>query len=431
MVDLTSKTLPLINKNRLNNLPLDDHLVMPHYEGFSLQNLPGTISQLLGGPGFASPALDPLIYDALGGPYAKVVLVLVDALGYYLFREFLDDDRGSVWARNFDQAVFSPLTSICPSTTASALTSLWTGLGAAEHGIVGYEMWSKTFGAVINNILHAPANSRFDVGGLSRFGFEPSTFMDRPLLGQHLAEHHVKTTSFMHSSIARSGLSQMHMRGVSIQTYMDEADLFVSLANYLNRKPKDREYIYVYYSDIDGLIHRYDAIDPRVKMQFDAFSNLFEEGFLQKLNRETAEDTLLILTADHGSIGTPPDDRYDLKYHPVLMSCLVMQPTSEGRLPVLHVKPGRLTEVQDYFERAWPEEFTLFDSSSVLESGLFGAGPFVEDIQDRLGDFVVIPRGGAYLWWASKTNVMAGRHGGLSATEMMIPFYALPLRNIY
>ncbi len=431
MPELTAKVLPIINQSRLSNLPLDEHLTMPNHDGFSLHNLPATISHLLGAPEFSGPALHPLILDKLNGPYRKVILVLVDALGYDLFEQVVKEDPNLVWARYFDQSVFSPLTSICPSTTASALTSLWTGVGAAAHGIVGYEMWSKTYGTVINNILHTPSNAKNDVGGLYRFGFEPKEFMNKPLLGEHLVANGVKPTSFMHASIARSGLSVIQMRGVSIQTYVDEADLSVSLARYLNRQPGEREYIYVYYSDIDSLIHRYDAVDSRVKLQFSAFSDLFDRGFIQRVNREVAEETLLILTADHGSIGTPPDNQYDLKYHPRLTSCLVMQPTCEGRLPVLTIKPGRVDEVYDYFEKAWPGDFTLVDSKQALESGLFGTGPFVDEIEDRLGDLVVIPRGSAYLWWADKHNVMAGRHGGLSAGEMIIPLFAFPLKNLF
>lgn len=431
MPNLTSKVLPIIQNKQLVNLPLDDRLVMPSYDGFSFLNLPATISTLLGAPEFAGPALDPFISEVLGGKYRKVILLLVDALGYHLFKEICTEEENSVWARYFDQAVFSPLTSICPSTTASALTSLWTGVGAGAHGVIGYEMWSKTYGTVINNILHSPANSSNAVGSLYQFGFEPEVFMDKPLLGQHLADHGIKTTSFMHSSIARSGLSLMQMRGVSIQTYADEADLSVSLANYVNKHPLEREYIYVYYSDIDALIHRYNANDPRVKLQFNAFTSLLEDGFFQRINKQAAEDTLLILTADHGSIGTPPDEKYDLRNHPNLVSCLVMQPTCEGRLPVLYIKPGRIDDVRGYFETTWPGEFELVDSKLALESGLFGEEPFVDDVEDRLGDLVIIPRRDAYLWWASKRNVMAGRHGGLSSGEMLIPFFALPLSTLF
>jgi hypothetical protein len=430
MPDLTSQVLPEIVNHRLPGLTLGDDLVMPHYEGLSLVNLPGTVTQLLGIPGFGQPPLVDTITDSLDGPYQKVVLLLVDALGFQFFKEKLNTDRDLVWSRYFDSAVFSPITSICPSTTASALTTLWTGVGAAAHGVIGYEMWAKEFGMVINNILHSPANAKNDVGGLSRAGFAPEVFMDKPLLGPHLREHGIKPTTFIHTSIAHSGLSLMQMRDVNLQTYVNEADLCVSLADYINNRQSKQSYIYIYYSDVDSLMHRYDVVDERVGLQFGAFSALFDEGFLKRLSPAIARETLLVLTADHGSIATPRYERYDLGNHPQLMSYLVMQPTCEHRLPILFIKPGKVGAVRDYFAKTWPNDFILVDPEAALENGLFGQGPFAAGVRDRLGDLIVVTKGDAYLWWSPKPNHMAGRHGGLSPGEMLAPFYALPLKHL-
>lgn len=430
MPDLSSHVLPEIVNHRLPGLNFGDDLVMPYYEGLSLVNIPATVARLLGIPGFGQPPLIETITDSLGGPYQKIVLLLADALGYHLFREMIKTDQDLVWARNFDSAVFSPITSICPSTTASALTTLWTGVGAAAHGVIGYEMWAKEFGMVINNILHSPANSKKDVGGLSRAGFDPAVFMHKPLLGPHLREHGITPTTFIHSSIAHSGLSVMQMREVNLQTYVNEADLCVSLGDYINRRQDKREFVYIYYSDVDTLMHRYDVVDERVGLQFGAFSSIFDEGFLKRISPEVAKETLLILTADHGSIATPRYEKYDLGNHPELVSCLVMQPTCEHRLPILFIKPGKVGVVRDYFAKNWPDDFILVDPEAALESGLFGKGPFVDGVRDRLGDLIAVSKGDAYLWWSPKPNLMAGRHGGLSPMEMLSPFYALPLRNL-
>lgn len=430
MTDLTSEVLSRIEAHKIDTLPLDGDLVLPFYEGLSLVNIPNTITHLLGAPDFGKPPLDEVITAPLGGPYEKVIFLLVDALGNRLFKQLIDADEDSVWARYFDQAVFSPITSICPSTTASALTTLWTGEGPGAHGIIGYEMWAKAFGMVMNNILHSPASARNDVGGLSRSDFDPHSFLKTPLLGTHLRQHSVVPTTFIHSSIAHSGLSVMQMEDVNIHAFVNEADLCVSLAEYINSRHGIREYIYVYYSDVDTLMHRYTASDQRVSYQFNAFSDIFKKGFLENISDTVAEDTLLILTADHGSKITPKFDHYETINHPVLNDCLVMQPTCEHRLPFFFIKPGRMQGVRDYFNQTWPEDFLLIDPDIALESGLFGKGPFHEDARERLGDLMAVAKGDAYLWWAPKPNQMAGRHGGLSREEMLVPFYALPLRKL-
>lgn len=430
MTDLSSQVLPRLENHQIGKVPHDQEMIHPFYEGLSLVNIPGTISQLLDAPDFGRRPLDEMLIAPLRGPYTKVILVLVDALGKDLFERMLKSSKDLLWTRFKEMAAYSPITSVCPSTTASALTTLWTGVGPSVHGIIGYEMWAKKFGMVINNIHHAAATSKGDIGGLSRSGFDPHGFLDQPLLGSHLVSHGIKATTFIHSSIAYSGLSVMQMEDVTLQTYVDEADLWVSLAEFLNRRRGIREYVYVYYSDVDTLMHRYNAQNSRVSLQFEAFSHLLERAFLGGLSDSVADETLLILTADHGSKTTPKYTRYELNRHPNLLNCLVMQPTCENRLAFLYIKPGRMQAVRDYFARTWPDDFYLVEPEAALENGLFGTGTHKAEVCDRLGDLIVVARGDAYLWWAPKQNIMAGRHGGLSREEMLVPFYALPLGEL-
>ena len=430
MTEYFNKILEKIQNHKLHQLEVGDDLIMPYYDGLSLVNIPGTISHLLSAPRFGQGPLDPILLDELGGSYEKVVLLLVDAMGQQLFKDQLLPERNTVWGRHLDKAVYAPITSICPSTTASALTSLWTGVGPSVHGIIGYEMWAKEYGMLINNINHSAASSRGDTGGLSRSGFDPHLFMPAPRLGTHLISNGIRASAYMHSSITNSGLSLMQLDDVNLERYYDEADLWVSLAEFMNGRPNTREYIYVYYSHVDSLMHRFSAQNKRVELQFDAFSSIFEEAFLNMLEAEIARKTLFILLADHGSMTTPQRERYELRKHPELLDKLVMQPTCENRLAFFYIKPGKVQAVRDYIERYWGDEFYLVDSDVALESGLFGKGPFHPSAHERVGDLIAIARGDAYFWWALKTNHMMGRHGGLHASEMLVPFYALPLGEI-
>jgi predicted AlkP superfamily pyrophosphatase or phosphodiesterase len=427
MSDLITRTLKRIDEHHNPELPLDGDLTLPYYDGLSLANLPGTVTQLLGAPAFGRPPLDNSLLESLGGPYKKVVFLLVDALGYRLLSDLMERVPGLVWTELREKGVFAPITSVCPSTTASALTTLWTGVAPACHGIIGYEMWAKEFGTVMNNILHSPALARGDVGGLARMGFNPHDFLNKPLLGTHLLENGVQPSAFIHYSIGHSGLSVMQMEDVDLKLYVDEADLSISLADYLNGRAGERDYVYVYYSDVDTLMHRFSAGDERVGLQFTAFSDLFRKGFLDQLSPEVAEDTLLILMADHGSRRTEIDPRYDLANHEELKSHLVMQPTCEHRLTFFYTKLGEEQAVRDYIEQHWPGEFLLLDSQAALQAGLFGNGEIKEQAPDRVGDLIAVARRGAYFWWAPTPNHMLGRHGGLSREEMLVPFMAVPL----
>jgi len=101
------------------------------------------------------------------------VLLLVDALGYNQLVELMERGQADFWQRNLAKSTLLPITSISPSTTSTALTTIWTGTTPQEHGIIGYEMWVKSLSMVINTIVHSPITFSGDVGGLGKGRLRP------------------------------------------------------------------------------------------------------------------------------------------------------------------------------------------------------------------------------------------------------------------
>lgn len=93
----------------------------------------------------------------------------------------------------------------------------------------------------------------------------------------------------------------------------------------------------------------------------------------------------------------------------------------------LFIKPGHVDFVRAYFEKSWSGQFAFLDPSEAVAKGLFGPGTPHPRLADRLGDLIVAARNDAYLWWAEKENLLVGRHGGLSAEEMIVPFLSVML----
>lgn len=424
MPDLSSIVLPELERHRLPGLNAGDGQILPHYHGYSIANLPASVIRWLGlpPPQGQVPLAEPLL-ETLPDSFQHVIVLLVDGMGYDPFTAFLG---ASPWNRLLPDAVFAPLTSVVPSTTASALTTLWTGALPAEHGVIGYELFLKEFGVVANMILHSPAAFTGDTGSLRRAGFDPLTFLTTPTLGAYLAEHGVKSFAFQPAAISHSGLSQMLLTGAETQPYRTLADLAVSLRSLLFTLRRQKAYIYVYWPDIDTLSHRFGPADERIRLEFEQFS--FGLGRLvERLQADSRGETLLVVLADHGLIATPRNPAFELRNHPQLVENLAMLPSGENRLPYLFVRPGKQTAVEDYIERTWPGRFPLISGEQALAAGLLGDGRVNEKLLDRLGDCLAIPQGDAYWWWSSRDNTMLGRHGGLSRAEMLVPFFALAL----
>lgn len=417
----------ILNNEKLSHLIGENEFVLPSYDGFGLANLTPSVGRWLGVKDMPLPAFDTSILGHFKESYQNVVVLLVDSLGYNQLIRLVTEGRAPLWKRELEEQKLIPLTSITPSTTASALTTIWTATCPNTHGVIGYEMWHKQLGMVINNILHSPITYKGDVGSLGKAGFVPTEFMNQKTLGQLFGRQGVESHAFLPSSIANSGLSQMHLPGSQLHTFSAESDFFLNMRDLLNAESKRQRFVYGYWSDVDTLMHRYGTYDDRTSEHFYDFSNAFFRLFVEGLSPSAKKKTLILITADHGSLETPDLPEYDLSHHPDLMNLLQIAPTCEGRLPFLYVKSGKKAEVRAYFEAVWPGKFAIISGQEALDLRLLGIGTDHPDLLNRMGDLVVIPTGNAYLWWPERPNTMRGRHGGLHVDEMLVPLYALEL----
>jgi hypothetical protein len=438
MPDLTADLLPLLQRHRLPGFDLGDDLIYPYYAdsagfGRSIYNLPTSICRLLGVPplGQAAPLPPELFAPLQGDPSApqRLILILMDALALRRLQRWLDstDPALAGWRRLTQDGILAPLTSITPSTTSAALTTLWSGLSPAAHGVVGYEMWLKEYGIVANTVLHSPMSFNQGIGSLEWAGFDPATALPAPTLGAHLAAHGVTPYALQHVSIVQSGLSRMFFKGVQSRSFYTATDLMINLRHLLEQTAGQRAYIWVYWGEVDGFSHRYGPDDERPRAEFAAFSHALQTLLLDRLPASARANTALILTADHGQVATRPDAHYELRNHPSLTRRLHLNPTGENRLAFLYIRPGQTEAVDEYIQHAWPNQFRLLDSAYLAEAGLFGPDERHPRLLERLGDRAALARGAAYLWWADKDNPLLGRHGGLHPDEMLVPYLAARL----
>lgn len=427
MSDITSDILPRIKAHRLPGLELDDQFICPDYLGGSILNLPASICHWLGAESLAALPLRPDLAISPPSDIRRVIFVLVDALSLHRLQRWMADGTSPVWDTLARQGQLAALTSVVPSTTATALTTLWTGRSPAEHGVVGYELWLKEYSVVGNMILHAPITFENDAGSLAKAGFNPELFLNLPTLGTHLAAHGIRSYALQHRSIIRSGLSQMFLKDVEVHGYLTPTELWVNLRHLVESNPTTRQYFWVYTGQIDHYSHYYHPDDERVVAEFGEFSWAFEKNFLERLSPALRRHTLILLTADHGMLATQKSSRYDLRNHPGLIRLMPILPTGEHRLMYLFTRPGKAGEIRAYYDKTWPGQFIFLDPSEVVAKGLYGPGSPHPRLFDRLGDLIAAARDEAYIWWADKENPLIGQHGGLSSDEMIVPLLSVVL----
>ena len=113
--------------------------IVPDYAGASVR---GIVPALLG-PGDWAAALPDWFPDSVREA-RQVVLLVLDGLGWDQLRE-----RTAI-APTMAAMESSRITTVAPTTTSTALSSIATGLTPGEHGLVGYRM---VLGGEVLNVL--------------------------------------------------------------------------------------------------------------------------------------------------------------------------------------------------------------------------------------------------------------------------------------
>lgn len=401
--------------------------VLPHYEGLGIANLPATLGALFGLdlPGLCPP-LETDIWAGWGDGLRRVVLLVVDALGYLQLQEAMATREDLVFSRLAQAGRLVPLTSTWPSTTNNVLTTLWTGYSPAAHGVLAYELYLRELGTAVSALFFWPvAYPRRDL--LAEWGIDPETFVPMASLGTRLERQGIVTHAFINKAYSGSLLSRLHSRGVqTVHGFASGGDLWSGLRQAIQARARNGLSV-VYWDTIDSITHQCGPQDEAWELELRGLSWMIENMFLDRLAPGEREGTLLLITADHGGLYTPPQAAVELDHHPQLREMLTLPPLGESRVPFWHLRPETLAEAQAYLQEHLSGQFVVLTREQVLGSGLLGPGPVYKETPHRLGDLVGLALGSHYLAREQRQLKMLGRHGGLSAQEMLVPLLGVRL----
>ena len=401
--------------------------VLPHYGGYSIANLPATVAGLLGVElEGVTPQLPRRAWDYLVPGARRIVLVILDAVGYRPFRRLLETGD-TVFGRLAREGTFVPLTSVFPSTTMTAMSSLWTGRTPGQHGFLGRRLLLSNPG-VLADMIRLTLATHGRPGALLEWGWQPEGFLPVPDLAQELAVHGVGTVAHLYAPFSAGGLARLFLRNVaSIRGYVNLSDMWINVRDSLVEHPQDRQYVHAYWHSTDDVAHRYGPEDERFRAALRQIARSFDQDFMRALPSEAREGTVLVVTADHGQIGTPPERAIQLADHPALGEMLLVPPAAEPRASVLYVRRGQAEAVRDYVAEHLAGQFILLDSDDALAAGLFGSGEISTESRARLGDLLLLARDDGQLVPDSGTTIYRGEHGSLRREEMLVPLLMVRL----
>jgi predicted AlkP superfamily pyrophosphatase or phosphodiesterase len=360
--------------------------VLPDYGGACIANV---VPALLGRHGDAPGWLPPGVATA-----DRVVLLALDGLGWDQLR-----DRPSL-APTLAAMAGGPITSVVPSTTSTALTSLTTGSPPSRHGVVGYRVKVGS-GDVLNVLRWRTAR-----GGDARGAVPPDRFQTIvPFAGT--APPVVTRAEFN-----GGGFSGVHLAGARLYGWRMPSTLVTHVRHLV---ADGEEFVYAYYDGIDKVAHEFgleEHYDAEV-----AYADCLVADLLDALPPGVA----LVVTSDHGQVHVG-DDVVLLRKEVVERTVLL---SGEGRFRWLHARPGQHEDLLEAAREGHGDQAWVRTRDQAESEGWFG-GPLSAAAAARLGDVVLAATDPvAFLDPADTGEVsLVSRHGSLTGAEMRVPLLA-------
>lgn len=425
--------LPLAEKavEKLKLRSISEELFIPGYDGFSLPNLSNSLMKLMGVKPAGRCLKDNVLSDFKN--IEKVVLLVMDAMGLNVFTRSSEELRRLLNSFLIGHSVcFKTLTSVFPSTTSTALTSLNTGLTPQEHSIVAYTMFLKELGSMVNMISLSPVNDErrnriFDLG------MDAKKLLNTKVLTERLKEAGVESKTIIRYGIRNSGLSTILYKGSKMVPALTSVDFATNLVRLIN--DRETRLIIAYWDSFDAQSHYYGPFSTEAELELLNTLTLLRKT-VSRVNSDTAGKTLFVMTSDHGQSKIREDKSIRLNRLNWLKDSLIMPPAGESRAAYLYLK-GSVKNLEKTFRRKIGRDIVLFKSRELLAKGVFGLGEIKPCVLDRIGDYIALSRGEGRLVFhydlKERTEpefVKAGAHGSLTRDELLIPLLACRLSDL-
>jgi hypothetical protein len=332
---------------------------------------------------------------SLGSAENREVLILIDGMGQDAI-----DKYGDQFPIFDELKQVKKLYTNFPSTTATSLSTLGTGVLPGIHGMLGYTVRVPRSD---NRLLNALKwDERVD----------PVMWQKVPTLFERAALAGVSVTHVAAKRYEGSGFTQAALRGAKYvgANGVDEMATAVSAA--LKPQPS---FVYTYLNTLDSAGHS-DGVGSDKWLT--ALQQVSE--FITKVKQLAPVGTRIWVTSDHGMVNST--EQAILGQDNKLLENVTLI-GGEPRARHIYIKEGAVSETIIQWQEFFGSKVKVLSKDNAIKDGLFG--PVVtEDSHDRLGDLIAIANSDLILVDPSRVreeSSMVGHHGGVTDIEVEIP----------
>ncbi|MDP4090225.1 MAG: alkaline phosphatase family protein [Bacillota bacterium] len=343
-----------------------------------------------------------ILDKALLKSYKNVVLMVFDGMGTDMLRKNLPED--SFLRRHMAEEIKS----VYPCTTTAAMTSYYTGLSPKEHGWLGWSLYFKEYGRIIDTFLNTDSFTKESIGRKSA----AEVLMPYERIYEKIyraTDGEVDIYTINPSGIRFLEDVNTNIRVESVGEICEEIKALCSNSN--------EKFIMSYWPEPDSTMHEYGTCTPETTRAIETINQLVEAMC------EELKNTLVIISADHGQVDI--HEEVYLNDIPEIEECLVMPSSVEPRAVSFFVKYEMRDVFESRFQERFGEDFILYKKEEVIEKGLFGYGKMHKKVSDFLGDYLACAVGQRILRYRTINStdkfLFKGHHAGLRPEEMLVP----------
>ncbi|CAB4771039.1 unannotated protein [freshwater metagenome] len=324
------------------------------------------------------------------------VVFLVDGLGARLLERY---SHAAPYLSSLRQ-VAPGATAGVPSTTATSLTSLGTGLVPGAHGVVGFT--SRIPGT--DRLLNALAWDK---------AVDPQEWQPHPTAFAGLRSAGVDVTVVNKREFRGSGLTVAAHRGAD---YVGADKVGERIAAAVAASVERPALTYLYDADLDWTGHKFGVSSSQWLQQLAMI-----DAEAEQLREALPRDVRLVVVADHGMVDSPDSSRIDVDTTTELRDGLALF-GGEARFRQLYCQRGAVDDVVATWTSVLGDRATVLLREDAVARGWFGAvGP---GVLPRIGDVVVACHDDVAILsteqWGYEATLV-GLHGSLTPDEMLIP----------
>lgn len=340
----------------------------------------------------------PGAWDVLDlGSADRVVVLVVDGLGHHQLAAHAD------LAPRLAGGQVGILTSVVPSTTPVALTSIGTGLAPGQHGLVGASFLLPETGQVL-----WPLN----------WGSEPSArvVQPEPTWWERAARAGVEVAVVSPRAYAAGGLTAAALRGGAYVGADGPGERVAEIAAAVRRG--SRALVYGYWEFVDRAAHMQGVDSAHYRAELRA-----ADQFVSALVGALPSGTRLVVTSDHGVVDCPTV--LDLDTDERLWQDVTLV-AGEPRFRHVYTRRGAADDVASAWRQVVPSTAEVVVRDAAIEAGWFG--PVAPDVRDRIGDVLALAGGDVRLALPSRdagVSSLIGQHGSLTPAEMDVPLVVI------